>query len=188
MTGAVGCLEDRLDRRLARVEVRREAALVADPGLQAAVVQDPLERVVDLVADPQRLGKAVGADRNDHELLQVDRVVGMHTAVDHVQHRDRQGHRSFASQVPKQRELRLGRGGLRDSEGDPEDRVRPQAPLVRRAVELDQGAIEAVLVERIVPPDGFGDFALDVGDGLRHALAAVGLPAVAQLNRFVRPR
>src|SRR5207253_9340689 len=55
MSGAVGGLEDRLDRRLARIEVRREAALVADPGLEPSVMQDLLERVVDLCANAQRL-------------------------------------------------------------------------------------------------------------------------------------
>src|SRR6185503_6224710 len=55
MTHAVGSLEDRLDRRLARFEVRRKAALVPDAGLEPTVVQELLERVVDLGADPQGL-------------------------------------------------------------------------------------------------------------------------------------
>ena len=37
--GALGGLEDRLDRGLARREVRREAALVADAGREPALVQ-----------------------------------------------------------------------------------------------------------------------------------------------------
>ena len=39
VTGALGGLEDRLDRRLARVEVGREAALVADGGREPPLVQ-----------------------------------------------------------------------------------------------------------------------------------------------------
>src|SRR5438094_47495 len=84
MPRAVGGLEDRHDRRLARSEVRREAALVADAGLEAAIVEHPLERVVDLGAHAQRLGEALRPGRNDHELLEVDRVVRVDAAVDHV--------------------------------------------------------------------------------------------------------
>src|SRR5205085_12688926 len=39
MSGAVSGLEDRLDRRLTRLEVRREPALVADASLEPAAVQ-----------------------------------------------------------------------------------------------------------------------------------------------------
>ena len=42
MAGALGGLEDRLDRGLARLEVGREAALVADRGREPALVQHPL--------------------------------------------------------------------------------------------------------------------------------------------------
>ena len=102
MPRAVGGLEDRLDRRLGRSEVRREAAFVADPGLEAAIVEHPFERVVDLGAHAQRLGEARGPRWNDHELLQVDRVVRMNAAVDHVQHRHRQGRGIVATEVPEE--------------------------------------------------------------------------------------
>src|SRR5919197_1263806 len=75
--GGLGRVHDRVDRRFARLEIGREATLVADTSREAAVVEDALERVVDLGADPNRLHKAVCADRDDHEFLQVDRVVGV---------------------------------------------------------------------------------------------------------------
>jgi hypothetical protein len=37
-------------------------------------VQDAPQRVVDLDTEPQGLAERVGAGRDDHELLQVDRV------------------------------------------------------------------------------------------------------------------
>ena len=46
-----------LERRLVGAEVGREAALVADRGAQARVVQRPLERVEDLGAHAQALGE-----------------------------------------------------------------------------------------------------------------------------------
>jgi hypothetical protein len=66
---AVGGLEDRLDRRLARIEIGCEPALVADRGGEAALVQHVLQRVVDLRTDPQRVRERAGARRDDHELL-----------------------------------------------------------------------------------------------------------------------
>ena len=47
-----------LQRRLVRVEVGGEAALVADRGPQAPLLQDALQGVKDLGAHPQRLGEA----------------------------------------------------------------------------------------------------------------------------------
>ena len=92
--GALGRLEDRLDRRLARLEVGREAALVADTGREPAVAEHLLQRVVDLRADPERVAERVRADGHDHELLQVDRVRGVRAAVDHVHHRHGQRRRA----------------------------------------------------------------------------------------------
>jgi hypothetical protein len=64
--------EDRLDRRLTRLEVRA-IPFVADT-CQDAVGEHHFECVVDLRADPERLRERLGADGNDHELLQVGRV------------------------------------------------------------------------------------------------------------------
>ena len=117
MAGALGRLEDRLDRGLARLEVGREAALVADAGREPAVGEHLLQRVVDLRADPEPLREAVGADRDEHELLQVDRVRRVHAAVDHVQHRNRQRRGGLAAEVAVERL----------------PRVRPPRPWRRRA-------------------------------------------------------
>jgi hypothetical protein len=57
VTGAVGGLEYDGDRLLARAEIGREAALVAHSGREAALVQELLEPVKGLHADPQRLGE-----------------------------------------------------------------------------------------------------------------------------------
>ena len=53
MPSPLRALEDRLDRLLARGEVGREAALVADAGREAALVQDAAQRVEGLGADPE---------------------------------------------------------------------------------------------------------------------------------------
>src|SRR5688500_13991160 len=75
MAGTYRRLEDRLDRVFARGEVGGEAALVAEPDVESALLEQLLERVVDLDADAETLGEGVRSDGNDHELLQVDRVL-----------------------------------------------------------------------------------------------------------------
>ena len=174
--------DQHLQRLLVGAEVRGEAALVADPAAQAAVVQRLLQRVEDLGAHAQALREARRAERNDHELLEVDRVVGVRAAVEDVHHRHRQHVRRVAAEVAPQGEPLLRRRGVRGRQRDAEDRVGPQPRLVGRAVELDQRAIEALLVGGVAAVDGLGDLAVDVAHRLGHALAAVRVGAVAQLG------
>jgi len=108
--GALDGLEDQLDGVLIRRQVGREAALVADAGAEAARMQHRAQGVKDLGPDAQRLGERRSAERHDHELLQVDRAVGVRAAVQDVQHRHREGHRLAPAEVAEER-LTGGRGG-----------------------------------------------------------------------------
>ena len=58
-------------------EVGREAPLVAEPGRESGLLEHRLQRVIDLSAPAQRLAEALGSDRGDHELLDVDVGVGV---------------------------------------------------------------------------------------------------------------
>ena len=71
---------------------------------------------------------------HDHELLEVDLVVRVGAAVQHVHHRHGQHVRGLAAEIAPQRQPGLGGGGLGGGERHAEDRVGPQSPLVRRAV------------------------------------------------------
>ena len=53
-------------------------------------------RIVALLV--ARLAQAAGTDRQDHEFLQVDAVVGVHAAVDDVHHGHRHLQRTRAAQ------------------------------------------------------------------------------------------
>ena len=90
VAGLADRFEDGFQRFLVRTQVRREAAFVADRRAQAAALQHRLQRVEDLGAGAQRFGERIEADRQHHEFLQVDVVVGMRAAVDDVHHRHRQ--------------------------------------------------------------------------------------------------
>ena len=65
-------------------------ALVADRGHVLGLLQPVAQRVEHLDPGAQRLGEAVEAQRHRHELLDVQRVVGVGAAVDEVHARHRQ--------------------------------------------------------------------------------------------------
>ena len=143
---------------------------------------------LDTVA--QALGERRRADRQDHELLDVDVVVGMRAAVHDVHHRQR--HRVAALTRPErlvERHALVGRMRLRARERHREDCVRAEPRFVLRAVELDHPAVELLLVGRVEARHGLADLAVHVRDGLRHALAEIALlVTVAQLVRLTGAR
>ena len=134
LAGGEAGLPDRLDddvqRRAAGVQRRGEAALVAQAGRVALLLQHGLQRVVDLRAPAQRLLEGVRADRGDHELLAVHPGVGVRAAVDDVHHRHRQDVRVRPADVAEQLQVGGLGGGLRHGQRDAEDRVRTEPALV----------------------------------------------------------
>ena len=182
--GGADGLADQVERGPVALEVRREAALVAEAGREALLLQHRLERVVDLGAGAQRLGERRRADRGDHELLDVDVGVGVRAAVEDVHHRHRQQVGVRPADVPVERQPgRLGRG-LGDRERGAQDRVGAQVGLVGRRVELVHGLVDDPLVVGVQALDGGTDLLDHRVDGLLDALAQVPVAAVAQLDRL----
>src|SRR5579883_3228273 len=74
--------------------------------------------------------------RRDHELLEIDGIVGRLPAIQDVQTRDRQRPRIRAAKVPIQREtVRIGYGS-RACHRDRKNCIRAQPSFVRSAIEL----------------------------------------------------
>src|SRR5262249_40853216 len=96
--------------------------------------------------------------------------------------------RVLRAEVAEERHAVVGRAGLGRGERGAEDRIRAEAALVRRAVELDQRAIEALLVGGVAPAQQLGDLAVHIPDRARDALAAPLGRAVAQLDGLVDAR
>src|SRR3954454_6759049 len=109
----------------------------------------------------------------------------MGAAVDHVHHRHGQDVRIVVHHPPVEREFAASGRSLGDCEGHPENRIRSEAGLVRRAVELDQRAIERLLFVGVEAHDRSRDLGLDVPHCAEHASASVHvLVAVTKLDRL----
>ena len=186
VAGGLDRLHDHAERRIGRGEVRRKPALVADIGVVPGIGELLAQSVEDFGADANRLGARGRADRHHHEFLDVDRVVGVHAAIDDVHHRHRQGAGEDAADIAVERHAGLGRRGLRAGEADPEDRIGAEPGLVRGAVELDQHAVDGQLVLGVEAGQRVEDLAIHRFDRLPHPPAAKPRPAVALLDRLVR--
>ena len=171
-----------LERLGIGLEVGREAALVAHAAAKAGLVQHALEGVVDLGAPAQALGKARSTHGHDHELLEVNVVVGMHATVEDVHHGRGQQVSVDAAQVLVQRKTRRLCRSAGNGQRHAQDGVSAELGLVGRTVGGDQRGIDGTLVEGIEAHDGIGALVVDVLDGLRDALAQIAtFVAVAQL-------
>ena len=81
------------------------------------VLDDILEGVVHLGAHPQRLGERGGAVRHDHELLDVQAVVGVGASVEDVHQRNREHVGPGATDVAVRRDAELVRRRCRVARG-----------------------------------------------------------------------
>ena len=157
------------------------------------LLQDAAQRVEDLRAGAQRLGKRGRADRHHHELLEVHAAVGVRAAVEDVHHRHRQ-HRAAVraavepGEVAVERHAGRGRRRARQRHRHAEQRVGAEPPLVLGSVEADHRLVDRPLIG-LAAGDGFRDLAVDVADRLGDAFPEIALlVAVAELQRFTLPR
>ena len=140
-------------------------------------------------AGTERFGERRHADRQEHELLEVDACLRMGAAVQHVELRHRQHHRPFVAETAIQRQALDHCGCVTARQAHREDGVGTEVRLVRRAVKRDHPRVERRLVHDIEPHQLRTDHADHVGECVAHALAAVALwVAIAKLDGLVDPR
>ncbi len=164
VTGLLDRFEDGLQRGLVRGQIRRESPLVPDRGRHPAGIQDLLERMEDLRAVAQRLAERGRPDRDDHELLDVQAVVRMRTAVDDVHHRHRHDRLARAEQRAEQRHAGLARRRMRHGQRHRQDRVGAEPALVVGTVQRDHAQVERRLIGRLHADQRGAQLAVDVGD------------------------
>ena len=140
-----------------------------------------------LGAPTHGVGERRRADGHDHEFLEVDRIVGVGAAVDHIHHRGRQDARRRAADIAVKRQARGVSGRLGDCKRDAKNGVGPEPRFVRRAVEGDHRLVDLELILGVEPGHRIEDVAIDGLDRSQDALAAEpALVAVAQLHGFAR--
>ena len=165
------------------LQIGREAAFIANRGGIAALLQHAFQGVKHFRAHAQRFGERSRAVGHDHELLRVDGVIGVRSAVQNVHHRNRQQVGAHAAQIAiERRHLRL-RGGARHRHGDGQNGVRAELGFIRRAVQLDHFVIDGGLLFRFHAQDRRRDFLVDILNGLARSFAEIALGIViAQLH------
>ena len=137
----------------------------------------------------QRFRERSGADRHDHEFLEIDRIVGVDAAIDDVHHRHRQEPRRGAADIAIERQAIGGGRRLGDGERHAEDGVGAEAAFVGCAVERDHGLVDLDLGLGVHAAQGVENLAVDGIDRVAHALAEIApLVAVAQFDRLVGSR
>jgi hypothetical protein len=189
--GLLDGLQDDPERLFVGAQVGREASFITDGSGETLVSQDLLEVMKHLRAVAQRLAKTRRANRQDHEFLDVEAIVGVGAAIDDVHHRHR--HHRLAPggeclpEITIERQPGIARRGVGGCERDGENGIGPEASLVFGAVELDHLLIDARLVARVRAEHGGFEDRVDVLHGLEHALAEIALlVAVAQLHSLTR--
>ena len=128
------------------LHIWRKTTLIAHCGRHALVVEEGLQGVKDLGPIAQGLLKTWGPHRDDHELLQVEIVVGVCAAIDHIHHGNRKRHGATAAKVSVEGQAGLlgCRTGRRH--GDCQHGIGPQTRFVLGAIEVDEGAVDKGLL------------------------------------------
>ena len=106
-----------------------------------------------------------------HELLDVNIVIGMRTAVEDIHHRQGQLLCVCPTDIAVKRLPEFIGGGVRDSERNPQNGVRAEAALVLCAVQFAHRDINLVLRKDIVTLQLPGDGSVDVVDSFLHTFA-----------------
>ena len=137
ISGGFDGFADDFERVFIVFEIGSEAAFVADGGGHFVFVEDFFKGVIDFDAGAEAFGEGVEAPGLDHELLEIDIVVGVFAAVEDVHHGDRQSAGAGAAEIAVEREARRGGGGFGDGHGDAEDGVGAEFGFVGGAIEFD---------------------------------------------------
>ena len=111
------------------------------------------------------------AVRNDHELLRIDRIVGVRSAVQDVHHWNRQHARRHAADIAVERlSVRL-RGSARGRHRNGENCIRAELAFVRSSIERDHRVIDRGLFRRVHPRERRSNLLPDVASRRQRTLS-----------------
>jgi hypothetical protein len=154
-------------------KIGRKTAFVANRSREALLVQQLLQRVKDLGAATQCFAERILTHRQDHELLEVEAVVGVFATVDDVHHRHRHLHRPGTTKIAVERQAGFLGRRLGHRHRNREHGVGTETRLVVGAVEMNQRLIDERLFLGIEANDRLGNLGVHILDGLQHPLAEI---------------
>ena len=167
------------------VQVGCEAAFVAHGGGEAFAVAQFFQVVEDFRAATQGFAEAVRAHGHNHEFLDVQAVVGVFAAVNHVHHGNGQRHRACAAQVAVQRQACVFRCRTGHGQGHGQGGVGTQVGFVVGAVQIQHDLVDIGLFVGVNADKGLGNVVVHVFHGFQYAFAEITrCVAVAQLQGF----
>ena len=140
--------------------------------------------MVGLHSPAQSFREAGCADGHQHELLDVDVVVGVLATVEHVHHGNGKHVSVRSAYVAIERNVQFVSCRVCGGERDAKDGVCPAAALVRRSVGVDHGRVDVALRCHRQANNGLGEVGVDKANGCQHALALVTVSPVAQFDSF----
>ena len=184
VTGAFDGSGDGIEGIGGGVKIRSESTFVTNRGGEALGLEHLFQRMENLCAGAEGFAEGPKVDRTNHELLEVDRSIGVSAAVHDVHHGDGEHFGVGATDVFVERLLESGGGGMSRGERDAEYSVGPEVGFVLGAVEFEHRHIDADLIAGIHASESGRDFGLHVGDGGLHALAEVAALRCFGLQAF----
>ena len=174
-----------LQRLLRAFEIRRKAALVAYAGGKPLLQQQRFQRAIAFRAHSHRAGKIVRAGRDEHEFLNIDIVIRVPPAVEHVHHRTGHFARHCAAEPAVNRHSRGVCRRRSDCNGRGEHRVCAEARFVLRSVQRDHRRVDRALIRRIHAGQRIRNLDVDRANGVQNILSAERFAPVAILMRLV---
>ena len=117
--------------------------------------------------------EALRADWHDHEFLDVDRIVSMRAAIDDVHHRRRQNAGIGSTHISVEGHSRALGSSFCKCHGDAQNRIRAEAGLVFRSIQIDHQHVDHALFGCVQTSQFVEDFTIHGVNGLQHALAEI---------------
>ena len=172
-----------------RGQLGSEPALVAHSRGEPLLLQQRTERVEALRAPSNGFRPRGGTLGDQHELLQLERVLRVAPSIDHIHQGDRQDMRVGSAEIPVQGEPQARRGGAGCGQRHAQQGVRPEPRLGVRPVQIRKEPVQPPLVKGVAALHRRSDLRHDVLDRGQHALPPVApVVAVADLDRLVGAR
>ena len=178
-------VQDHLNRRFMARHIGGKTTLVTHGNAHAFVAHDFFQSMKDFRAIAQGFAKIRRPYGDDHQLLQIEVVVSVGAAIDHVHHGNRHLHTAHAAEIAVQGQTRFfgRRTGHRHGHG--QNGIGTEAGFVVCAVKLDQGVVQKRLFAGIQANHSLCDLVVDILHSLQDTFAAVACGvAVAQFDGF----